>query len=151
MLFLEWKISLMFIPNGPIHNMPVLVQMMAWRRPGDKPLSVPMVVGLLAHICVTRPQWVNGAEEIGLVHYSDVTMSVFASQINSRSTICSTVCSDAHQRKHQISMLLAGVWRIPLTKVQLRGNCFHLMTSSWTPTVALGRWNEESIYIFMSG
>ena len=32
---------------------------MAWRRPGDKPLSEPMMVNLLMHICVTRPQWVN--------------------------------------------------------------------------------------------
>ena len=32
---------------------------MAWRRPGDKPLSEPMMVSLLTLICVTRPQWVN--------------------------------------------------------------------------------------------
>ena len=33
---------------------------MAWRRPGDKPLSEAMMVSLLTHICITRPQWVNG-------------------------------------------------------------------------------------------
>ena len=32
---------------------------MAWRRPGDKSLSEPMMVSLLMHICVTRPQWVD--------------------------------------------------------------------------------------------
>ena len=32
---------------------------MAWRRPGDKPFSEPMMVSLLTHICVTRPQWVR--------------------------------------------------------------------------------------------
>ena len=32
---------------------------MAWRRPGDKPLSEPTMESLLTHICVTRPQWVN--------------------------------------------------------------------------------------------
>ena len=32
---------------------------MAWRRPGDKPLSEPMIVSLPMHICITRPQWVN--------------------------------------------------------------------------------------------
>ena len=53
------KISLKFIPKGPINNIPALVQIMAWRRPGDKPLSEPMMVNLLTHICVTRPQWVN--------------------------------------------------------------------------------------------
>ena len=32
---------------------------MAWRRPGDKPLSEPMMVWLLTHIWVDRPQWVK--------------------------------------------------------------------------------------------
>ena len=35
---------------------------MAWRRPGDKPLSEPMMVSLPTHICVTRPQWVNSCQ-----------------------------------------------------------------------------------------
>ena len=42
-----------------INNIPALVQIMAWRRPGDKPLSEPMLLCSLTHICVTRPQWVN--------------------------------------------------------------------------------------------
>ena len=33
------RISLKFIPMGPINNIPVVIQIMAWRRPGDKPLS----------------------------------------------------------------------------------------------------------------
>ena len=53
------KISLKFVPKGPINNIPALVQIMAWRRPGDKPLSEPMMVSLPMHICVTSPQWVN--------------------------------------------------------------------------------------------
>ena len=32
---------------------------MAWCRPGDKPLSEPMMVSLLRHLCVTRYHWVN--------------------------------------------------------------------------------------------
>ena len=36
-------------------------EIMARRRSGDKPLSEPMVVNSLTHICVTRPQWVNKA------------------------------------------------------------------------------------------
>ena len=52
------KISLKFVPKDPMNNIPALVQIMAWRRPGDKPLSAPMMVNLLTHICVTRPQWV---------------------------------------------------------------------------------------------
>ena len=50
------KISLKFVPKGQINNIPALVRIMAWRRPGDKPLSEPMMVSLLTHICVTRPQ-----------------------------------------------------------------------------------------------
>ena len=48
-----------FVSTDPINNIPALVQIMAWRRSGDKPLSEPMVVSLLAHICINRPQWVN--------------------------------------------------------------------------------------------
>ena len=51
--------SLKFVPKGPINNNPALVQIMAWRRSGDKPLSEPMMVSLLTHICVIRPQWVD--------------------------------------------------------------------------------------------
>ena len=53
------KNSLKFVPKVPINNIPALVQIMAWRRPGDKPLSEAMLVSLPMHICVTRPQWVN--------------------------------------------------------------------------------------------
>ena len=53
------QISLKFVPMGPITNIPALVLIMAWRRPGDKPLSEPMIVSLLTHICVARPQWVK--------------------------------------------------------------------------------------------
>ena len=50
---------LKFVPKGQIYNIPALVQIMACRRPGDKPLSEPMMVRLPTHICVTRPQWVK--------------------------------------------------------------------------------------------
>ena len=35
------QISLKFVPEGPINNNPALVQIMAWRRSGDKPISEP--------------------------------------------------------------------------------------------------------------
>ena len=53
------KISIKFVPKGPINNIPALVQIMAWCHPGDKPLSEPMLVSVPTHICVTRPQWVK--------------------------------------------------------------------------------------------
>ena len=39
-----------FVPKGPINNIPALVQIMAWRRAGNKPLSEPMMVSLPTHI-----------------------------------------------------------------------------------------------------
>ena len=51
------KISMKFVPKSSIENIPAMVQIMAWRRPGDKPLFEPMTVNLPTHICVTRPQW----------------------------------------------------------------------------------------------
>ena len=68
-------------------------------------------------------------------HYVDVTMGVIASQITSLTIVYSSVYSDADQRKHQSSASLVfvrGIHRdrwIPRTKGQLRGKCFHLMTS----------------------
>ena len=56
------NISSKFVPKVPINKIPALVQIMAWRWPGDKPLSEPMMIRLVRlpmHICVTRPQWVN--------------------------------------------------------------------------------------------
>ena len=70
-------------------------------------------------------------------HYNDVIMTTIAYQITSLTVVYSTVYSDANQRKHQSSTSLAFVWGIhrdrwiPRTKGQLRGKCFHLMTSSW--------------------
>ena len=64
-------------------------------------------------------------------------MGAIASQITSLTIVYWTVYSDAYQRKHQSSASLAFVWGIhrdrwiPRTKGQLRGKCFHLMTSSW--------------------
>ena len=37
------KISLKFVPKGPNNNNPALIQIMACRRPGDKPLSEAMM------------------------------------------------------------------------------------------------------------
>ena len=53
------KFSLKLVPRVPVKNIPALVQIIAWRRPGDKPLSGLMMVNLLTRICVTRPQWVK--------------------------------------------------------------------------------------------
>ena len=69
-VWISIKISLKFVPKGPINNIQALVQIMAWRRPGDKPLSEPMMVSLLTHICVTRPQWINTCIHVTKIDYA---------------------------------------------------------------------------------
>ena len=86
-------------------------------------------------------------------------MTTMASQITSLTVVYSTVYSDADQRKHQRSASsLAFVWGfhrdrwIPLTKGQLRGKSFRLMTSScvtvwqlrrYLPSTVLSRWRRR--------
>ena len=76
--FLEWnvwiliKISMKFVPKGPMNNIPALVQIMAWCRPGNKPLSELMMVSLTTHICVTRLPCVNHPQH--MKHTSLITL-----------------------------------------------------------------------------
>ena len=87
-VWISINISLKFVPMDPINNIPTLVQVMAWRRPGDKPLSELMMVRLPTHICVTRPQWVKCSNRTkfecsslknGLRNYQNVKISNWVS------------------------------------------------------------------------
>ena len=64
-IWIALKVSLKFVPKVQINNNPALIRIMAWGRPGYKPLSGPTMVRLLAHICATRPHWVNDLVELG--------------------------------------------------------------------------------------
>ena len=77
------RISLTFVPGGPIKNIPALVQIMAWHRPWYKPLSEPMLVSLPMHICVTQPQLVNAA----VLTYNEYNFSLWKSwKVSNNST-----------------------------------------------------------------
>ena len=54
------------------NNIPALVQIMAWRWPGDKPLYEPMLISLVTHISVTRPQWVSACH-FTCIHQGSLT------------------------------------------------------------------------------
>ena len=43
-VWISIKITMKFIPKGPINNIPALVLIMAWPQSGDRPLSEPMMV-----------------------------------------------------------------------------------------------------------
>ena len=99
-------------------------------------LVVPVVFGAVQEI-LFAPFVGSSFWQIYSKHYYDVIMTTMASQVTSPMVVYSTVYSDADQRKHQSSASLAFVWGIhwdrwiPRTNGQLRGKCFHLMTSSW--------------------
>ena len=61
------EISLYFVPRGPINNIPALLQIMAWRRPGGKPLSEPMVV--IVYLCIYASLGIN---ELNHVYFVEV-------------------------------------------------------------------------------
>ena len=65
-LCISIKISLKIVL---INHIQALAQIMGWRRPGDKPLSEPIVVRLMTHVCITRSQWVKlKSREISFAH-----------------------------------------------------------------------------------
>ena len=41
--FISIRITLKIVPKGPVDNKAALVQLMAWSRTADKPLSKPML------------------------------------------------------------------------------------------------------------
>ena len=87
-LIFHWSL---FLVVG-INNIPALVQIMAWCRLGDKPLSEPMMVSLLMHTCVTQPQWVNtNLGSMVNVFASWVTRWLIFTQILTNSD-CRNVC-----------------------------------------------------------
>ena len=49
-MWISINISLKFVPKGQINSIPALVQIMAWRRPGVRPLSEPIMVRLYASL-----------------------------------------------------------------------------------------------------
>ena len=54
---------------------PHFKHMISWRRPGDKPLSEPVMVSWLTHIYVTRPHWVNYGADRWRIIVLQVTIS----------------------------------------------------------------------------
>ena len=57
--WLKFHWNLFLFLRFQLYNIPALVQIMTWRRPGDKSISKPMMVSLLTHRCVTRSEWVK--------------------------------------------------------------------------------------------
>ena len=71
-------------PEGRINNILALLQIMAWCRPGNKPLSEPTMISLLTYICITRPQWVNSLSPGRWGHNTKVYFSNSSYELISR-------------------------------------------------------------------
>ena len=121
------------------------------KKPSKNPLTQPMHMSLAVHerngnysqqrrdfekVAPYEPSWLQF--RFILPHYSDVTLSLMASQITSFSIVCSTVFFWRISKKifkdprHRILWGKATTdWWIPLTKCQQRGKFFHMNTSSW--------------------
>ena len=93
---------------------------MAWRRPGDKPLSGPMMVSLLTHICVTRPQWVNVGNEPIVSSASEMTFMMTSPNENIF-RVTGPLCRE-----------LTGHRWIPPHKGQWRGALMFYLICAWT-------------------
>ena len=99
------RISLKFVPKGPINNIPALVQIMACRLIGAKPLFEPMLIQFTDAYMRHQGEmsWIKHT-----LHWCQ--MGVKASQFTCLSAVCSAVQWGWHQRKHQscTSLVTAG-------------------------------------------
>ena len=86
------KISLKFVLKGPFNNIPALVQIMAWRRPGDRVQSEPMMGRLQTPICVTKPQWVKSHIQIGDISISKHQLHDIAKYVSCKAQQFDTTC-----------------------------------------------------------
>ena len=65
------EISLKFVCKGPINNIPALLQIMAWHRPGDKPLSEHINASLgLNELTRGLLSLFQETKELSLIHWN---------------------------------------------------------------------------------
>ena len=109
------KFPLKYVPVGLIDNKLILDVEVAWHQTGAKPLPQPMMT------TIHNTTWYQWAKVLSLnlyaAHYSDVIMSMMASQITGVVIVYWMFCSSADQTKHQSSTSLAfvrGIHRWPV-------------------------------------
>ena len=139
-IWIPIEISLKFVPKGSINNNPALFQIMAWRRPGDKPLSEPMMVSSLTHICVTRPL---GDVTVYFKEYSPNTLEVIF-----MSTSCDIYLSwMAENTFDDLS------WLVEVMACCLHAKCHYLSQcwprSKWPYGVTRPEWLKISMAILI--
>ena len=128
-------ISLKFVPKGPINNIPALVQIMAWRRPGDKPLSAPMMIRLPTQICVTRPQWVKAETKC---HLTDAIFKFIFLNVDNWISINISLKSVPNGQINNISALVQIMaWCRPGSKPLSKPMMVSLLAHIWVTRLQL--------------
>ena len=109
------KISLKFVPRGPVNNIPALVQIMAWRLQGGKPLSEPMMVSLLTHICTNDPtrhrKWGTTRRQV-LTMVSMIVVMLHKSGPDKMAAIWQTIFLNAFSWKKKYEFLSRFHWSL---------------------------------------
>ena len=95
--------------------MSALVQIIAWRQTGDKPLFEAMLVHFTdAHICITRPQWVKSPGEWGDIPYRyvfpDGPQAITWNSVTNQWDLEAFICGQFH-RKCSRYLPLIWVWK----------------------------------------
>ena len=72
------KISMKFVPKGPINNIPALVQIMAWRRPGDNHyLNQWWLVYWRIYASLGLNELTSHISKVSVIKFVNVRISVF--------------------------------------------------------------------------
>ena len=128
------NISLNCIPKGPVNNIPALVQIMARRQQGNKPLSEAILVSLLTHICITRPQWIKHKAWASL-QWHHICIKVI--RITGNFTVCSmfvhSYIKGNIKAPYNWPFVMGIYWRLvdsPHKAPIMPKNYFHAITSS---------------------
>ena len=109
--------SLKFVPNGPLNNIPVLFQIMAWCRTGDKVLSEPMMVRLLTHIYASLGPMAQ------LTIVCRITQTIFSSLSLEYINICQGIVQTQKQVTWHTMAMLQYQLDVASVKAGLRRVC----------------------------
>ena len=103
---------------------------MAWRLPGDKPLSddKPMMIIFLTHICFTRPQWIKLP--------INRNVSIFSHVVGNMKYFVPTKLSQKNPRKRPLLLTWINFlsYAFPNPMIWQTGRHFNDHTNSWPVT-----------------
>ena len=118
---------------------------MAWRRPGDKPLSEPMLISLPTYICVTRHQWVKEWNPLPWHHNERDGVSITGARFFAEPFVQAKTKENIKAPRHSPlwGEFTGDPWYFTHTNGQYRGKFFHLMILSW-----LFKKNNDLYFMF---